>query len=273
MTGSIQTEVQLEFIYDESRSRTLLSKRQAGGLCSISKPYWNENVLGLQLVNPTAGLFAGDSLGMNVMIGVGAQVALTSPSATRYHTMPDGRAEIRQDFTVSDHAWLDYWPEIIIPQKDSDVVQTTTIRLAKRATMVFFDSLAPGRVAHGENYQFRRLETCLQIYQDDELVVKERCVLSPTTGKWPLEVQGWENCYYGAIWIAGEHARQAIADLQADEGLNDEVSHVGASLLSRDLGVIRIISPSSLLLKKSTLHFRHILQARLPLLKMSFRKL
>lgn len=273
MTGSIQTEVELEFIYDEARSRTILSKRQAGGLCSISKPYWNENVLGLQLVNPTAGLFAGDSLGMSVMIGAGSQVALTSPSATRYHTMPKGRAEIRQEFTVCDHGWLDYWPEIIIPQRDSDVVQTTTIHLAKRARMVFFDSLAPGRVAHGENYQFRRLETCLQIFQDDELVVKERCVLSPTLGKWPLEVPGWENCYYGAVWIAGADAQQVIEDLQADQGLDDQVSHVGASLLSPDLGVVRIIAPSSLLLKNATLHFRKLLQARLPLLKMSFRKL
>ncbi|MGJ8677249.1 MAG: urease accessory protein UreD [Akkermansiaceae bacterium] len=273
MNGSIQSQVHLQFTYDESRNRTILAKRQAGGLCSISKPYWNDGVLGLQLVNPTAGLFSGDSLGMMVEISDHAQVALTSPSATRYHTMPEGRAHITQEFCLGRNAWLDFWPEIIIPQKDSDVVQTTVIHLEENATMVFFDSLAPGRIAHGENYTFRRLETRLEIHQSGSLIAKERCVLSPSSGRWPLEVPDWESCYYGAIWIAGKDTEKVITNLQNGVNLAENNSHHGASLLSPELGVIRIISPSSLLLKKATLHFREIIQAHLPLLKMSFRKL
>jgi len=273
MQGSLQSQVHLKFGYDTERERTILSKRQAGGLCSLSKTYWNEGVLGLQLVNPTAGLFSGDELSMKVEIADKAQVALTSPSATRYHTMTEGQARITQEFHIGENAWLDSWPEIIIPQKDSDVIQTTKIHLAENASMVFLDSLAPGRIAHGENYTFRRLETCLEIYQSDQLIAKERCVLSPTEGRWPLAVPDWESCYYGAIWIAGSEAAKVILALQSNSELPDKTSHYGASLLSPQLGVVRIISPSSLLLKKATLHFRDIIQQDLPLLKMSFRKL
>ena len=272
MTGSIQSNAQLEFIYDESSKRTRMSKRRAGGLCSISKPYWSCEVLGLQLVNPTAGIFSGDRLGMSVTIGHKAQVALTSPSATRIHTMPEGRAVITQEFHIAEKAWLDYWPEILIPQKDSDVLQITKIHLEGDASMVFFDSLAPGRIAHGENYQFRRLKTRLEITQDRELIAKERCVLSPSAGKWPLQVPGWEACYYGAIWIAGPHASRVIEDLQADE-FSAQISYCGASLLSSQLGVIRIVSPSSILLRNAANYFREIIKNRLPLLKMSFRKI
>ena len=273
MKGSIQSEVQLKFIYDESRKRTVLSHRRAGGLCSISKPYWDRDVLGLQLVNPTAGLFSGDSLGMNVTIAKKAQVALTSPSAARYHTMPDGQALITQEFHIADHAWLDYWPEIIIPQKDSDVFQTTRIHLAKEASMVFLDSLAPGRIAHGENYQFRRLETCLEIYQNNDLVTKERTVLSPASGKWPLDVPGWDTCYYAAIWIACNEASQTIEAIQQEQSLSSEHTHCGASLLAPQLGVVRVIASSSLVLKKTTLHLRELIQKYLPQLAMSFRKI
>ncbi len=276
MTGSIQTDVQLEFTHDSTCNRTQLSKRRAGGLCSISKPYWDRatEVLGLQLVNPTAGLFSGDSINMHITIAENSKAAITSPSATRFHTMPDldGRATITQEFHIEDHAWLDYLPEMIIPQRDSDVIQITKIHLHKNASMVFLDALAPGRLAHGENYQFRRLETLLEIHQDQQLVAKERCVLSPATGRWPLDVPDWDACYYSAIWIADADARSIIDDLQSATPL-DQTSHHGASLLSPQLGVIRIIAPTSLSLKKSLHHFREIIQKRLPLLKMSFRKI
>ncbi len=273
MNGSIQSEVRLKFIHDESRQRTVLCQRRAGGLCSISKPYWDREVLGLQLVNPTAGLFSGDHLRMHVSIGDKAQVALTSPSATRYHTMPEGRATITQEFHIADHAWLDYWPEITIPQKDSDVSQLTRIHLEQEATMVFLDSLAPGRIAHGENYQFRRLETRLEIYQNDSLVAKEHTDLNPGSGKWPLEVAGWDACYYAAIWIAGGKTSQVIEDLQQNHAAFTAQSHCGTSLLTPHLGVARVISPSSLLLKKTTLQLRNLIQSHLPLMGMSFRKL
>lgn len=278
MTGSIQTDVQLEFSHDATRNRTILTKRRAGGLCSISKPYWcsEQNVLGLQLVNPTAGLFSGDSLKMHVNIAANAQAAITSPSATRFHTMPDGSATITQEFHVKENAWLDYWPEMIIPQKDSDVTQTTKIFLDDTSTMVFLDSLAPGRIAHGENYLFRKLETLLEIHTNGTLIAKERCTLTPETpgeASWPLLVPDWDATYYAAIWIAGTQAEQVISDLQNDQQLTDKISKFGASLLAPKLGVIRIISPTSILLKNAIDHFRTIIQNQLPLLKMTFRKL
>ncbi|MEZ7956163.1 MAG: urease accessory protein UreD [Rubritalea sp.] len=280
MRGSIQTNAQLEFTHDEPRKRTILTKRLAGGLCSISKPYWcpQQLVLGLQLVNPTAGLFSGDSLNIHITIGENAQAAITSPSATRFHTMPTpgSNATITQEFTVKKNAWLDYWPETIIPQKNSDVIQKTKIHLHDTSTMVFLDSLTPGRIAHGENYLFRRFETLLEIHSNNSLVAKERCILSPENpGKssWPLLVPDWDTCYYAAIWIAGSQAQKIINDLQQDHQLDPKPLIHGASLLTPKLGVIRIISPTSILLKNALTHFRAIIQQHLPQLKMTFRKL
>lgn len=280
MHGSIQSQAQISFAYQSKTERTFLAKRQAGGLCSLSKPYWNElgdtGVLSLQLVNPTAGLFSGDSMQMNIHVGAKAQAALTSPSATRFHTMPHGQARITQQFTLEENTWLDYWPEIIIPQRDSDVIQTTKINLTPSSNIVFFDSLAPGRIAHEENYQFRRLETRLEIYEGETLLAKERCVLAPgenRTNRWPLEMPGWDNCYYGAIWITSDQAEEIIKDLQSQPSLTDESTQIGISLLADRLGVIRILAPSSLELKKTAIKLRQLIESHLPLLKLNFRKL
>lgn len=264
MTGSLQSQVELNFRLDESMRRTILSRRKTGGLCHLSKPYWDGSVLSVQLVNPTAGLFSGDRLEIDIDVGAGSQVALTSPSATRFHTMPEGRAEIRQTFHVGDEAWLDYWPEITIPQRDSDTKQTTCIHLTESSHMVFLDTVAPGRIAHGENFFFRRFETVFEIYEDGQLQVKERNCLEPAKGIWPLEVPGWETCYYAAIWIAGP-------PLSCLESLED--SFCGFSQLNDRLGVLRILAPSSLELRKRIYSFRDLLGIQIPLLTTDFRKL
>ncbi|NNM28512.1 MAG: hypothetical protein HKO57_03265, partial [Akkermansiaceae bacterium] len=77
MPGSLQSEARLEFRHDAARGRSVLHRRRAGGLCHLSKPYWNGEVLAAQLVNPTAGIFAGDEMRMRVRVGAGARVALT----------------------------------------------------------------------------------------------------------------------------------------------------------------------------------------------------
>ncbi len=270
--SSLQSSVEIAFRYDEARRRTVLTKRQAGGLCHLSKPYRTGEVLGLQLVNPTAGLFSGDHLSLNVNVGSQSQVALTSPSASRYHTMPNGQARLTQRFDLGAHAWLDYWPEMVIPQRDSDVLQTTELHLAPTASMVFLDLLAPGRVAHGEHYQFRRLETRLKIHQSGTLIAKERCVLEPKKRIWPLQVPGWNLCYYAALWIAGSQASNAIQRLARFP--SNRASHqIGTSLVADHLGVVRVVANSSIWLRKVTQEIRQDLQQSLPLLKTDFRKL
>lgn len=226
----------------------------------------------MQIVNPTAGLFAGDELTFDIEIGAGARVALTSPSAARFHTMPGGKAELRQDFRLGEGAWLDFWPEMMIPQRDSETSQRTRLFLEKGASAVFLDSLAPGRVAHGENCEFRRLETRFELWQEGNLLVKERAVMTPGNGHWPLVVPGWERCYYAAIWIVDGKAEEAAGlEKILSEAAGD--ARCGFSLLEDGLGVLRILAPSSLVLRKILAEARRGLQESVPLLATDFRKI
>lgn len=283
--GSLQSELRLRFDVDAERGLTRLVERKAGGLAHVGKPFRDGEVLVLQLVNPTAGLFSGDELVMRVQLEAGAKVALTSPSAARFHTMEAGRAELRQEFELGEGAWLDFWPEMMIPQRASETRQTTVLRLAKGARAVFLDSLAPGRVAHGENGEFRRLETGFELWREGELLVKERGVISPQRGMWPLEVTGWERCYYGALWVVDEAAGDlagvekcaagfqpaVFAGQRAGSPLHEVLC--GWSLLEPGVGVLRVLAPGSLALRRALAAARADLQKKVPLLATDFRKL
>jgi len=274
--GSLQSTVELGFVHDGARDQTVMRHRRAGGLCHVGKPYWSSGVLGLHLVNPTAGIFAGDDLHLSVDVGEGARVALNSPSATRFHTMDSGAARIVHEFRVGAGGWLDYQPEWTIPQGGADVDQVTRIHLAAGASMMFLDLIAPGRVAHGEQYAYRRYATTFEINRGDETIVRERMELDANHGGWPLVVPGWDVCYYAAIWfigdvVDGDLAHRVIEDLEL---LSDSGSlRCGATWPADEMVVFRLLSNRSLLIKKALTEVRSQMISVFPLLKKNFRKL
>jgi urease accessory protein len=95
----------------------------------LSKPYWDGNHLIINMVNPTVGLFAGDSLDVCLHVRPGARAPLTSPSATRVFRARDsaGEAQVVQSFVVENGGRLDVFPEILIAHAGARYRQTTRI--------------------------------------------------------------------------------------------------------------------------------------------------
>ena len=245
MSNHLESEIELIFEQDSERAVTVLRKRRAGGLCHVGKPYWDGEVLNLQLVNPTAGVFAGDRLRMKVTVEEGAKVALATPSATRFHAMAGQEATIEQEFRVGEKGWLEYWPEWVMPQGGSAVRQVTRLEVARDGVLIFGDMLAPGRVAHGESQAFRKLTTEFELRVGGKLVARERMNLEPERGAWPLEVERWENCFYGGLWVVGGES-EFLAEMEA---LGDEETKVGFSRLSPEVVVLRMVTARSVLLR------------------------
>ena len=77
----------------------------------LSKPYWDGRALLVQVVNSTAGILSGDRLATEVVVGEGASLIVTAPSASRIFTMNEGAAQATQRFTVERCGWLEVAPE------------------------------------------------------------------------------------------------------------------------------------------------------------------
>ncbi len=162
---------------DTGRSR--ISRQSVSVPFHFSKPYWNGRALVAQVINPTAGLFAGDTLRSEITVEPGASLRVTTPSASRVHTMPNGRAEVRQTFRVCEGAWLDYSPAMLIPQKQSRIRQSTRIEVEPGGELFFREILAPGRVAHGEIFQYEEIDWECDLIHDARLIARERYCLRP----------------------------------------------------------------------------------------------
>ena len=102
----------------DDHARSYIRRQSFRAPFHLSKPYWDGHALIAQIANPTAGLFAGDTLRSEVTVDPGARLLLTTTSASRVHTMPAGRAEVHQTYHVASGAWLEVRPELFIPQAE-----------------------------------------------------------------------------------------------------------------------------------------------------------
>src|SRR5205085_1366195 len=115
-----------------------------------------------------------DRIECDVEVQPGATLLLTTPSATRAHCMRRGSAEVVQRMRVADGGFLEFWPELFIPQKGARYRQRTELSVAGGGELLFFESLAPGRVASGESFAYTELTWETDIRCDSTLVARER---------------------------------------------------------------------------------------------------
>ena len=231
---------------------------------SLSKAYnlgeANGGALLVQAVNPTAGMFAGDLVELRAEVGPGAALILTTPAASRVFSAAKARegslAITQQTFTVAEGGWLEFLPEMFIPQAHSLHRQETRLEIAPGGGLFFLETLAPGRVASGEAFAYRRLEYHAELKRGGQLVYRERNMLEPGA---PDSLHGLRALFpeQSPYYVNGLFCPSGLAlparDLQ--EGFAELTergqTYVGASLLrDNHCWAIRALTADSLALHR-----------------------
>ena len=144
------------------------------------------------LSNPTGGLLQHDDQKISVTVRPGAQAHVTTQSATKIFTMPDGSAEQSVDLEVSEGGYLEYLPDPVIPFRGANFSQSTSISVAPGGTLIFGEVITPGRVAMGEAFAYCRLANRILVSRpEDRPVYRETYDLAPQNGRlWGLGIFG-----------------------------------------------------------------------------------
>jgi urease accessory protein len=243
----------------DDAGRTFLARQSFAAPMHLSKPYWDGHHLVVNAVNPTAGLFSGDEVEIRVRARAGASVLFTSPSASRVHRAraDEPPAKVRQDFHVEAGGWLEVCPEMLIVQAGARYEQHTNLTVEADGGLLYFDCLAPGRVAMGEVFAFERALCRTRLRVSDELLAVENCRLSPNDGSLhPLRVHHAHS--YHATWFAvfpidTPELPKAVA------GIEDAV--VGASASSNRAYVGKILAEDSPAMRRAITKIREVCYA------------
>ncbi|MEM9157664.1 MAG: urease accessory protein UreD [Verrucomicrobiota bacterium] len=188
----------------DAEGRSYLSRKEFRSPIHLSKPYWDGRNLLLNVMSPTAGLFAGDLIDVEVKVEPKASLILSSPSSLRAHKMDTGFAAWNQSFHVSQGAFLETNPEWLIMQGESDFRQNTEINLDPGAELFFIETLAPGRAAYGENFEFRRFKNRFHLYYDGQPAAIERYEIDRSKGAHRPWQAAFESPFYASLFCVSE---------------------------------------------------------------------
>ena len=131
----------------------------------------------VSMLNPTGAVLGGDRLEIDVHAGPDAHAVLTTPSATKVYRT-DGPIAVQDvRLVVAPGAVLEWIPDHTIPFAGAAYRQRLCAHVGAGATLVVVDAFAAGRVARGECWRFRRLESALHLVDDEGWLLHDRFVL------------------------------------------------------------------------------------------------
>jgi urease accessory protein len=175
--------------------------------------------------NVSGGILDTDSLTWRVDVGPGARAQLTSTGATRvYRSRALNRVATQQAVVrLGEDAYFEYLPDQLIPFAGSRFEQNTCIHLARGASMIWWEMIAPGRDASGDRFGYESLSSSFEVSACGEPVAVERWKIVPRE----RELQSlarlgpyryFASCYVcragaaAGTWSSLEKELQAIAD-------------------------------------------------------------
>jgi urease accessory protein len=257
--------------------RTVLAAQSFRAPFHLSKPYWDGDTRSLlvQVVNPTAGILAGDRLESEISVQRDAALIVTTPSASRVFQMRGGAAESRQRFTVSAGGWLEVMPEPLVPHRGSRYRQSTLIEVDREGALFYVDQLMPGRVGHGESWAWERLCLELTVRVAGELAVRERLDQSGDELRALADFagSGATACFANAILIAPASACAVETPWRSALGaLHHDGLWLGMSALRTGGWSIKLVARNPLQLRQALHDTRRILAAYFPRLGCDLRK-
>lgn len=256
--------------------RTFVAHQSFRAPFHLSKTYWDDHALILQIVNPTAGILSGDTLEADIDVRENAALLVTTPSATRVFHMKDGRATCRQHLRVAHEGWLEFWPEPLTLHQHSHYCQTTTIEAEAGAEFFYGDFLLPGRIARGEAWAWDALCLDLQVKIGGELILKERLEQSGESLK---RLATWaragEGAGFGNLVVASPRIQDSTTWAARIAALKSEALSIGVSRLRGTLPAysIKFIAADGQGLRDALKKIREILRPHLPRLASDPRKL
>ena len=257
-----------------ANEETVLRRQSFAPPIHVSKPHHDAGWLVVNLASPTPGLLAGDRVDVRVAVETGAHLLLTAPSASRIHAMAEGYAELTQYYHIAAGGVLDIWPEYLIPQKDARYQQRTRIEVEPGGTLLWTETVAPGRTARGEVFEFTELQLVSDILHGTRPLVRERYVLTRDGAAVASLRRKFSQAYYASVVAVAPEPAVDVAELKLLHALHaPESLWLGATRLSASAVAVKILAADSPSLRAAVASVRAILFRWLRLEPASLRRI
>jgi urease accessory protein len=234
--------------FEHRHGRTVLGQcRFRLPLQALTPAEFADGTAYLMLLNPTGGLVGGDVLFTRIIQEAGTRVCLTTPSATRVYRTRDQPAVQETRIRVGEGASLEFLPDHVIPHRDSSLHQSLRVEMGRGSRAIVWDALAAGRVAHGERWNFREVDS------KTEIVLRGRTVFLNRTKIRPADLDpkrlgfSEEFNYLATLVILADELnswKETVAAMDAELKNMPQV-YGGASVLANGGCIVKLLARSA----------------------------
>ena len=163
--------------------RTHLSRRSQRFPLRLTAPFYLDaaqpGMAYLYVQNPTGGLFEDDDHALTLDAEPGALVHLTTQAATKVYRAGLGCARQRVSLRVAGGAFVEYVPDPLIPHAGARLRQELVADVQPGGRLIASETVAPGRVARGEAFEYSSLSLTTRIRSGGEELAVDAVVLEP----------------------------------------------------------------------------------------------
>jgi len=255
---------------DSQRNKTIITEQLSRVPLYVQKAlYYDETIPSMAhvfVLSPSGGVLQGDRYRTDIELKNGAISHITTQGATRMYKMNSNYATQMINLNVGKNCYLEFLPEQLIPYKNSRYYQKATFKIDDSATLVYSETIVPGRVAMGELFDYD--VCCLKTlcYDDkQEMKFHDNCILEPKKQRMnSLGIFGNKTAHSMMYVVTKqeciEELYETINQLFKD---NDEIIG-GASILPNNSGLsVRVLSNSSELNKITVYNIAQIVRKQI----------
>jgi len=198
------------------------------------------------ILNPGGGYVDGDRYEIVVHVKEGADLYLTTQSATKIYETPKDKVCQKTKIMLAKNSSLVYIPDTVIPYENSVYQQEQEVHMSKDAFYFASEILTPGWTIKGEGFFYKELNMCTHIYVEEELVVSDRIYFTPQVQQ--LERMGMLEGYshLGSVTVLEKTITpEMLARLREFLQRFDECVYFGVSELEVPGFTMRILGNST----------------------------
>jgi urease accessory protein len=168
------------------------------------------------VVNPGGAYLGADLYVMDVEVGDGASLVLTTQSATKIYRTPGSFAEQRMTLRLGERAQLELAPDQLIAYREASYRQNTLVTVRPSSSLVMAEVVTPGWSPDGASFRYEELRLRTEIHVEapggTELLALDNLLIRPplndVTGMGFMEGRS----HLGSLVVVDPRVDQALAD-------------------------------------------------------------
>jgi len=200
--------------------RSVASRQFHEGALRVLRPHYldESGQVCYVMVNPGGAYLGADVFVIEVEVHAGAELLLTTQSATKVYRTPGSFAEQRMNIKLGEGSRLELMPDQLIAYREASYRQNSRISLHPTSSLVIAEVVTPGWSPDGASFKYEevrlRNEIHVQTGDHEDLLALDNLLIRPPMG----DVTGM-----GFMEGFSHLGSLVVVDPRVDQGLADEL--------------------------------------------------